>query len=138
MIRREVLKEDFEEPQRYRQIVVCVGDNEPAYPRRTFAVFKPRDASTLEKAELSVAEDVAGDLTDYEHLELIGSGSNVVAEMFSSGSWTKGVPKTMGTLNAAYKNIVADDVVQLNLGTGSGGANKMLRALTLHLTYGLD
>lgn len=138
MIRRKVIREDFEEPQRYRQIVVCVGDNEPAYPRRTFAVFKPRDAATLEKAELSVAEDVAGDLTNYETLELIGSGSNVVVEMFSSGSWTKGVPKDMGALNEAYKNIVAGDAVQLNLGTGSGGANKTLRALTVHLTYGLD
>ena len=138
MIRREVIREDYEEPQRYRQEVVCVGDNETHFPRRTFAVFKPRDAATLEKAELSVAEDVAGDLTNYETFELIGSGSNVVVEMFSSGSWTKGVPKTMGTLNAAYKNIVAGDVVQLNLGTGSGGANKTLRALTVHLTYGVD
>ena len=138
MIRREVVKEDFEEPQRYRQIVVCVGDNEPAYPRRTFAVFKPRDAATLEKVELSVAEDVAGDITNYEDLELIGSGSNVVAEMFSSGSWTKGVPKDMGTLNAAYKNIAEDDVAQLRLGTGSGGANKTLRCMTVHLTYSPD
>lgn len=138
MIRREVNKEDVEEPQRYRQEVVCVGDNAPVYPRRTFAVFKPRDAVTLEKVELSVAEDVTTDAANYEDLELIGSGSNVVAEMVSSGSWTKGVPRDMGTLNAAYKNIVADDVVKLNLGTGSGGANKTLRGLTAHLTYSLD
>lgn len=138
MIRREIIKEDFEEPQRYRQEVVCVGDNESPFPRRTFAVFKPRDAVTLEKAELSVAEDVAGDGVNYEDLELIGSGSNIVAEMVSSGSWTKGVPRDMGTLDGSYKNIVADDVVQLNLGTGSGGANQTLRALTVHLTYSLD
>ena len=44
----------------------------------------------------------------------------------------------MGTLNPAYKNIVTGDVVKLNLGTGSGGANKTLRGLTVHLTYSLD
>ncbi|MCW3128491.1 MAG: hypothetical protein N2V75_00070 [Methanophagales archaeon] len=137
-IRREIIKEDLEESQRYRQIVVCVGDNESPYPRRTFAVFKPRDNITLHKAELSVAEDVAADTTNYEHLQLIGSGSNVVVEMYSSGSWTKGVPKDMGTLNSTYTNIVAGDTVQLNLGTGSGGANKTLRGLTVHLTYSLD
>lgn len=138
MIRREVIKEDYEEPQRYRQEVVCVGDIATPFARRTFAVFKPRDPVTLEKAELSVAEDVGLDLTDYEDLELIGSGSNIVAEMLSSGSWTKGVPKDMGTLDGSYKNIVAGDIVQLNLGTGSGGTNKTLRALTVHLTYSLD
>lgn len=137
-IRREITKEDLEEPQRYRQIVVCVGDNESPYPRRTFAVFKPRDNITLHKAELSVSEDVAADTTNYEDLQLIGSGSNVVAEIYSSGSWTAGVPKDMGALNSSYTNIVAGDTVQLKLGTASGGANKTLRGLTVHLTYTVD
>jgi len=138
MIQREVTREDFEVPQRYRQQVVCVGDNAAPFPRRTFAIFKPRNAITLEKAELSVAEDVATDPVNYEDLELIGSGSNIVAQMVSSGSWTKGVPRDMGTLNSAYTNIVAGDIVQLNLGTGSTGADKTLRALTVHLTYSVD
>ena len=137
-IRREIIKEDLEEAQRYRQIVVCLGDKEAQPPRYTFAVFKPRDTVTLHKAELSVSEDVATDTTNYEHLQLIGSGSNVVAEIYSSGSWTAGVPKDMGTLNASYKNIVAGDTVQLKLGTASAGANKTLRGLTVHLQYTID
>jgi len=137
-IRREIIKEDLEEAQRYRQIVVCLGDKEAQPPRYTFAVFKPRDTVTLHKAELSVSEDVATDTTNYEHLQLIGSGSNVVAEIYSSGSWTAGVPKDMGTLDSTYTNIVAGDTVQLKLGTASGGANKALKGLTVHLTYSLD
>jgi len=137
-IRREIIKEDLEEAQRYRQIVVCLGDKEAQPPRYTFAVFKPRDTVTLHKAELSVSEDVATDTTNYEHLQLIGSGSNVVAEIYSSGSWTAGVPKDMGTLDSTYTNIVAGDTVQLKLGTASGGTNKALKGLTVHLTYSPD
>jgi hypothetical protein len=45
----------------------------------------------------------------------------------------------LGTISYEQnKNIVAGDIVQLNLGTGSAGANKTLRALTVHLTYSVD
>jgi len=115
-----------------------IRDKSATDSRYTFAVFKPRNTITLHKAELSVKEDIATDINNYEHLQLIGSGSNVVAEIYSSGSWTAGVPKDMGTLNASYKNIVAGDTVQLKLGTASAGANKTLKGLTVHLQYSID
>ena len=134
-----IQREELEEPLRYRQVVVCLGDKEAQPPRYTFAVFKPRDTITLQKAEISVSQDVAQDTTNYEHLQLIGSGSNVVVEMYtSSSSWTAGEPKDMGTLDSTYTNIVAGDTVQLKLGTGSGGANKALKGLTVHLQYTID
>ena len=136
--RGPIQREELEGPLRYRQVVVCLGDKDATDSRYTFAVFKPRNTITLHKAELSVKEDIAADTTNYEHLQLIGSGSNVVAEIYSSGSWTAGVPKDMGTLNASYKNIVAGDTVQLKLGTASAGANKTLKGLTVHLQYSID